>query len=168
MDSTVWADRVGLSYQYPFIDSIYFVVCVHILNCVLCVHILDSCSETETKGTTNQRAQICTSGPPKFTDCPSKTSSQGGTSDAQILTIDIFALACPVIFYCQWKNTRANVGALRLEQCVFGMTSGQQLTLERLRRPLERERDQLREAREAILQQLKVLKVSRKMQLNVE
>ena len=48
------------------------------------------------------------------------------------------------------------------------MTSGQQLTLEKLRRPLERERDQLREAREAILQQLKVLKVSRKMQLNVE
>ncbi|CAI8010421.1 hypothetical protein GBAR_LOCUS6869, partial [Geodia barretti] len=55
-------------------------------------------TKTETKGTTNQRAQICTSGPPKFTDCPSKTSSQGGTSDAQILAIDIFALACPVIF----------------------------------------------------------------------
>ena len=71
-------------------------------------------------------------------------------------------------FIVQWKNTRANVGALRLEQCVFGMTSGQQLTLEKLRRPLERERDQLREAREAILEQLKVLKVSRKMQLNVE
>ena len=44
-----------------------------------------------------------------------------------------------------------------------GMTSGQ-LTLEKLRVPLEKERQQLRQARDAILEQLKVLKVSRRRQ----
>ena len=53
-----------------------------------------------------------------------------------------------------------NVDALHLEKCVSsGIMTSAHLTLEKLKAPLEKERQLLQQTRDAILDQLKVLKV---------
>ena len=149
----VWVDEVDSSFPYPL--KYRFFAC-----CVSCVG-LDSCRRNKDPRhpprASNLHPAASKSHDPPDLNLPT-SRFQFSNCNCEIFAC-LFLSKCPSYLLFARNIFRAALcGALQLEKCVSGMASS--VTLDKLKEPLMKERQHLQKAKDAILEQLKVLKVS--------